>query len=283
MTVACARNSMLCQVESVSKNHMGTEMPCRMFLLLSSKGAHISLLHPTAESEAFPEALVVEAQVHNFEPGRDGYICFTWPGNKKCGTETFAVLLDLQPGLLSLRAELLGHDGLPVASSGDPIEIQLELAMSASMDWEGPILDSRVDLPAAGGRAVAGQSLVIGSGCVKFVEELRIGSEYTGEVAMREWATACHQSGNEAQAYDFVYLCPPALASQSDLETMMEFWVSQIRPGGTLAGAGYFAVVSPGGEDLHSVKSSVDSFFHRRDRAVQVTQEMTHRSWFVML
>ena len=43
MTLACARERQraLCEVISVSDNHMDTEMPCSMFLRLSATGPQV--------------------------------------------------------------------------------------------------------------------------------------------------------------------------------------------------------------------------------------------------
>jgi hypothetical protein len=48
MTLGCARERQraLCEVISVSDNHMDTEMPCSMFLRLSATGPQVGGLQP---------------------------------------------------------------------------------------------------------------------------------------------------------------------------------------------------------------------------------------------
>ena len=166
MTVGCARAPHLCVVVSVSENHLETEMPCNMFVRVSGSGPRVSLAFPPPGDAVplHPEAFFVAVELSNFVLGRDGSVCVTWSGGRRCSSSAPAMLVtDADAGDLDLRAELLGRDGLPLASSGAPRHVTLTQAMSPTPDYEGEWLDSRASIGArlaAGG--LAGAGLVVG-------------------------------------------------------------------------------------------------------------------------
>jgi hypothetical protein len=256
MTVTCARSPLLCNVISVSENHLDTEMPCNMFLRFSASGPRVTLLFPRPRSSLLlhPEALLMSVKVTNFIPGTDGALCVTWSGGRTCsnsrdscvgesethtgretnmrhrdthvgseahaGNETHAdaqsisersigqpligqpssgyrctlAIAGLEPGELELRAELLGHDGLPLASSGPPTEVSVALATSDTMNHGGDMFDTRGALGSyLAEHAFAGAGLVVGDvragaeDLQYIAKELSLSAGYAGKISIQSW------------------------------------------------------------------------------------------------
>jgi len=169
MTVGCTRARHLCHVISVSQNHLETEMPCNMFARISASGPRVSILFPPTNPTItlHPEAFFVSANVSHFILGQDGSLCVTWSTGRTCSTSSSTLLLtNLDAGDIDMRAELLGLDGLPLASSGEPLSITLSLAVSESMDYDGEWYDTLstlgADLASRPGVLLSGSALVIG-------------------------------------------------------------------------------------------------------------------------
>ena len=291
MTVGCARARHLCEVVSVSENHLATEMPCSMFLRISASGPRVAIDFPpmpTNSGEAVPlhpEAFFVSVRVSNFVLGRDGSFCITWAGGRRCSDRESAVLLtDLEAatamGDLEIRAELLGRDGLPVASSGAPLELAVSPAMSeaALTDYGGVWLDSRAGLGGhLAARGLSGAALVVGNAAAAaLIQQVSADvwgtGEYSGGLQVLDWpapsssSSACsaasecrlhlddvpdawrEAAAQHTQLFDLVYLCPPleAVGLPLYLRAALDFWFSSVRGGGTLAGSAYFTVLAPG-------------------------------------
>lgn len=166
MTVGCARASHLCHVISVSENHLETEMPCNMFVRTSASGPRVDIFFPPPSSTVtlHPEAFFVSANVSNFILGKDGSLCVTWSTGRTCTTSSSTlVLTNLDAGDIGIRAELLGLDGLPLASSGAPRSVTLSPAVSESMDYDGAWYDTLSSLGAdLASRHFSAMGLVIG-------------------------------------------------------------------------------------------------------------------------
>ena len=100
----------------------------------------------------------------------------------------------LEPGEIELRAELLGHDGLPLASSGPPTEVSVTLATSDTMDHAGDMFDTRGALGSyLAQHAFAGAGLVVGDiraeeeGLQYIAKELSLSAGYAGKIRMQSW------------------------------------------------------------------------------------------------
>jgi hypothetical protein len=269
----------LCAVESVSQNHLGTEAPCGMFLALSAAGPAVALAHPPPGAPVAAEGFVCAARVSRFRPGPDGAVCCTWDGGgRACAPPPpapppagglYYIVVDgsgmpgrpagLPPGPLGLRAELLGRDGLPIASSGRPAEVWAEPAQPGSMDLDGPVPDARGDLSALlAGRRLAGSAVAVALGggeaaaarCAGLAAEVAARGEYAGDVRVGAWDPAAVEprcggggggggagedgceAGGRAAGLDMVYLCAGPGVSEAAVAAGMEWGLARLAPEG---------------------------------------------------
>mmetsp|Transcript_25263 Transcript_25263/g.83482 ORF Transcript_25263/g.83482 Transcript_25263/m.83482 type:complete len:695 (-) Transcript_25263:1906-3990(-) len=288
-TLTCARHADLCNVVSVSDNHLQTEMPCRMFLDLSHRRPEARLIFPAAGSVVNPEHAFVLTDVSSFDLGQDGQVCITWDNGRSCSNKTLLLLQDLPIGRLEVQVELIGWDGLPVfASAGG--ELLVELAVPSSMDWGGVVLDTRQAMgDLLSERSLSGRGMVLGISCSYIKEEMAAYTPYGGHVEVLDWSdrqllcSPCQEEAAKCIAsgsLDFVYVCPPSLGEQAHLDQLLDCLDDSVSDAGLVAGGSYYTVTAPDGSLVHIIQKVVDQWGEKTNVSIQVTQELQHRSWY---